>query len=156
MLLPGPIKKLVAIFRGNVSPVFILISVLLGFWFGLMPLFTGFHIMLIIVVLILNVNIGLFIFSAVIGRGLCYAAAPLLYHVGVWAHDSLAGIFNSLGSLPIIGLTDFNTYSVAGGFIVGPIVGLVVGLLLARSVISFRSMMLKLDEKSDAQGTAKE
>ncbi len=150
MLLPGPIKKLVAIFRGNVSPLFILISTLLGFWFGMMPHFTGFHIMLIIVVLILNVHIGLFILSAFIGRGLCYVAAPLLYHVGVWAHGSLAGIYNFLGSLPIIGLTDFNTYSVAGAFIVGPIVGLAAGLLLARSVISFRSMMLKLDEKSDA------
>lgn len=149
MLLPGPIKKLVAVFRGNVSPIFIFLSVLLGFWFGTMPHFTGFHIMLIIVILILNVHIGLFILSAVIGRGLCYAAAPLLYHVGVWAHESLSGIYSFLGSLPIIGLTDFNTYSVAGGFIIGPIVGLITGLLLARSVISFRKMMLKFDEKSE-------
>ena len=149
MLLPGPIKKLVAIFRGNVSPLFIFLSVFLGFWFGTIPHFTGFHIMLIIVALILNVHIGLFILSAVIGRGLCYAAAPLLYHVGVWAHETLAGIYSFLGSLPIIGLTDFNTYSVAGGFIIGPIVGLIIGLLLGRSVISFRRMMLKFDEKSE-------
>ncbi len=149
MLLPGPIKKLVAIFRGNVSPIFIFLSVLLGFWFGTMPHFTGFHIMLIIVVLILNVHIGLFMLSAVVGRGLCYAAAPVLCHVGVWAHDSLAGVYNFLASLPIIGLTDFNTYSVAGGFIIGPIVGMITGLLLASAVISFRRMMLKFDEKSE-------
>ncbi|MBN2589190.1 MAG: hypothetical protein JXA96_04975 [Sedimentisphaerales bacterium] len=149
MILPGPIKKLLAIFRGSVSPLLIFISVLLGFWFGMIPHFTGFHIMLIIIILILNVHVGLFLFSAVIGRGLCYAAAPVLYHIGVWAHGSLAGIFNFIGSLPIIGLTDFNTYSVAGGFIIGPIVGLIIGLFLARSVMIFRQMMLKLDEKSE-------
>ena len=149
MILPGPIKKLVAIFRGNVSPVFIFLSVLLGFWFGMIPHFTGFHILLIIIILILNIHIGLFLFSAVLGRGLCYAAAPVLYHIGVWAHGNLAGLYRSLESLPIIGLTDFSTYSVAAGFIVGPVVGLIVGGLLARSVISFRKMMLKLDEKSE-------
>jgi len=149
MLLPGPIKKLVAIFRGSVSPIFIFLSVLLGFWFGMIPHFTGFHIFLIIVVLILNVHIGLFVLSAVFGRALCYAAAPLMCKIGLWAHDSLSGIYSFLGSLPIIGLTDFNTYSVAAGFIIGPIVGLIVGGLLARSVLSFRKMMLKLEENSE-------
>ena len=149
MLLPGPIKKLLAVFRGSVSPALILISVLLGFWFGMVPHFSGFHIMLIVIILILNVNVGLFLFSGVFGKTLCYAFAPVLYNIGVWAHGSLGGIFNLLGSVPILGLTDFNTYSVAGGFLLGPVVGLVIGGLLARSVISFRGMMLKLDEKSE-------
>ena len=149
MFLPGPIRKLLSVFRGNVSPVFIVISLLLGFWFGLTPGFSGFHILLIVVTLILNVHIGLFILSAVFSRGLCLAAAPVLYHAGMWLQSNLAGMFRVLQSLPIIGLTDFSTYAVAGGFVIGPIVGLIAGLLLARSVISFRKMMLKIDEKSE-------
>ncbi|MBN1972106.1 MAG: hypothetical protein JW787_00595 [Sedimentisphaerales bacterium] len=149
MILPGPIKKIIAVFRGNVSPVFIFISVLLGFWFGMLPGFSGFHILLIIVTLILNVHIGLFILTALLGRGLCFAAAPVLYHAGIWLHGNLSGMYRFLSSLPVIGLTDFNTYAVAGGFIIGPVVGVIAGLLLARSVISFRKMMLKIDEKSE-------
>jgi uncharacterized protein (TIGR03546 family) len=149
MLLPGPIRKLFAIFRGNVSPVFIVLSMLFGCWFGLIKGFSGFHILLIVITLILNIHIGLFLLSAIFTRGLCLAAAPVLYHAGVWLHSNLAGMYRALASLPIIGLTDFNTYSVAAGFVIGPIVGLIAGLILAGAVIKFRKVMLKVDEKSE-------
>ncbi len=149
MILPGPVKKLLAIFRGSVSPLFIFLSILLGFWFGMMPGFSGFHILLIIIILILNVHIGLFLLSAAFGKGLCFAAAPILYYAGIWLQGNLTGMYRFLGSLPVIGLTDFSTYAVAGGFVIGPIVGIIIGLLVARSVITFRRMMLKIDEKSE-------
>ena len=149
MLLPGPIKKLVAIFRGNVSPVFVVLSILFGCWFGFIPGFSGFHILLIVVVLILNIHIGLFLLSMVFSKALCLAAAPVMYQAGIWLHGNLAGMYRALSSVPIIGLTDFNTYSVAAGFVIGPIVGLIAGLILASAVISFRKMMLKVDEKSE-------
>ncbi len=142
MLLPGPIKKLIAVFRGNVSPVFIFLSTLFGFWFGMVPGFSGFHILMIVLVLILNIHIGLFIVTAFFGRGIVFAGAFVMYQAGMWLQDTLAGLYRTLASLPIIGLTDFSTYSVAAGFIIGPIVGIIAGLLLARSVIHFRRMML--------------
>ena len=149
MILPGPIKKLLAVFRGSVSPVFIFLSILMGFWFGMVPGFSGFHVLLIIVILILNIHVGLFILSAVFGKALLLAAAPVIYHIGVWLQGNLTGMYRFLESIPVIGLTDFSTYAVAGGFVIGLIVGAIVGLLIARSVITFRSMMLKLDEKSE-------
>jgi uncharacterized protein (TIGR03546 family) len=149
MILPRFIRKLLAVFRGSVSPVFIFLSILLGFWFGLVPGWSGFHTLLIIVVLILNVHIGLFILSGGIAKALCFAAAPVLYHVGVWMQSYLSFIFRILESVPIIGITDFNKYSVAGAFILGPIVGAIIGLLMARSVIGFRRTLLKLEEGSD-------
>ncbi len=150
MLLPGFIKKILVAFRGGLAPSLIFLSILLGFWFGMVPGFTGFHVVLIILMLLINIPIGMLIFWGVLGRALCYAAAPVLYHVGMWMQAHMPFVFRFLESLPIIGLTDFSIYSVSGGFILGPIVGIIVGLLMVRSVIGFRRMMLKLEEGSEA------
>jgi uncharacterized protein (TIGR03546 family) len=149
MLLPRFIKKLLAVFRGSVSPVFIFLSVFLGFSFGLMPGFSGFHTAIIIITLILNVHIGLFILAACLGKSLCFAAAPVLYHVGTFVQDYLSALLRLFSYIPIIGITDFSKYSVAGALILGPVIGAVAGLLLVRSVISFRLAFLKFEEGSE-------
>lgn len=149
MLLPRSIRKILAIFRGSVSPVMIFISIMLGSWFGMVPDFAGFHIAIIVLVFLLNVHLGLFLLSAALGKGLCYAAAPILYHIGIAVQDHLSGLLNTLASVPIIGLTDFNRYAVAGALVVGPIIGAVGGLLMARSVIGFRRTLLKFEEGSE-------
>ena len=149
MILPRFIKKLLAVFRGSVAPPLIFLSVLAGFWFGLMPGFSGLHTVLLVVVLVLNVHIGLFLLFFGIGKGLSLAAAPLLYHVGVWVHAHLSGLLAALSSIPVVGMTDFRRFALAGALVIGPIIGAVAGLLLAFSVINFRKMMMKLDEKSE-------
>lgn len=147
--IPKPIRKILTILRGGVSPVIIFISVLLGFTFGLVPGFSGLHVVLIALVFLLNIHIWLFLMSVVLGKALCFAAAPLLYHIGAVVQDYLSPILKLLAAIPIIGITDFSKYAVAGGVIVGPVVGVVAGLLLARSVISFRRMLLKVEEGSE-------
>ncbi|MHC4640273.1 MAG: DUF2062 domain-containing protein [Planctomycetota bacterium] len=149
MILPRFIKKFLAILRGGVAPVLIFLSIMLGFWFGLIPGFSGFHIVLIIVMFVLNVHVGLFLLSAGIGKALCFAAAPVLYHLGAWIQSYLSFLLRLLASIPIIGMTDFSKYSVTGAVIIGPIIGAIAGLLMARSVISFRRMFLKLEKGSD-------
>lgn len=149
MIIPRPIGKILAILRGGVSPVFIFLSIALGFWFGLVPGFSGLHIALIVLVLVLNIHVGLFLLSAGVGKSLCFAAAPLLYHTGAWVQDYLSFLLRLLASVPIIGITDFSRYSVAGALVVGPIIGCVAGLLMARSVVAFRRMLLKLEQGSE-------
>ncbi len=149
MILPRFIKKFLAIFRGGVSPVFIFLSIMLGFSFGLIPGFSGFHIVLVILVLVLNVHVGLFLLSAGIGKTLCFAAAPVLYYSGVWIQTYLSFLLRLLASVPVIGITDFSRYSVASAVILGPILGGIAGLLMVRSVICFRRMLLKLEDGSD-------
>ena len=149
MLLPRFVSKLLAVLRGNVAPPLILLTVLLGFWTGMMPGWSGLHTVLVMLVLVVNVHIGLFILSLGLGKALSLAAAPVLYHVGVWAQGHLSGVLSTLSSLPVIGLTDFSRYALVGGLILGPIVGAVAGLSLAIVVIHFRRMMVKLDEKSE-------
>ncbi len=149
MILPRSIRKILAIFRGSVSPVMIFISVILGFWFGLVPGFAGIHVAGLALVFLLNVHIGLFLLSAALGKALCYAAAPVLYYVGIAVQNNLSWLLNAIASVPVIGFTDFRQYSVAGAFVLGPIVGAVAGLLMARSVIGFRRRLLKFEEGSE-------
>ena len=149
MILPKFIRKLLAVLRGGVSPVIIFLSIMLGFWFGLVPGWSGLHTVLVIVVLILNIHTGLFLLSGALAKSLCFAAAPLLYHVGAWMQSHLSFILRLLESVPLIGITDFNRYSVAGAVVIGPIIGAIAGLLMARSVIGFRRKLLKFEEGSD-------
>ncbi|HPC95458.1 MAG TPA: hypothetical protein PLU87_10970 [Sedimentisphaerales bacterium] len=149
MILPGSIRRLSAVFRGSVAPPLILLSVMIGFWVGLMPGWSGLHTALVVVVLILNIHIGLFLLSLGVGKAVCLAAAPVLYHVGIYVQDHLSGLLNVLSSIPVVGMTDFSRYALAGALVVGPVIGAIAGLMLAFSVIQFRRMMVKVDEKSE-------
>lgn len=149
MFLPRPLKKFVAIFRGEVSPILILISVMLGFWFGLTPGWYGIHAALLAVVLVLNVHVGIFLMFAGFGKTACFAAAPLLFHAGAWTQDSLGGLLAVLAAIPVIGITDFSRYAVAGAALLGPITGLILGLLISQSVVRFRKSWLAFEEGSE-------
>jgi uncharacterized protein (TIGR03546 family) len=147
--IPSPIRKLLKILRGGVSPVIIFISIMLGFTFGTIPGFSGLHAVLIVLVFLLNVHLGMFLISAALGKALCYAAAPVFYHIGMAVQSYLSGLLKFLAAIPIVGITDFNRYAVVGGLIAGPVIGIVVGLLMARSVIGFRRALLKFEEGSE-------
>ncbi len=149
MILPRFIKKLLAIFRGSVAPPLIFLSVMIGFWIGLMPGWSGLHTALLVIVLVLNVHLGLFLLSLGVGKAACLAAAPLLYHAGVYVQQYLSGLLSVLSSIPVVGMTDFSRFALAGALVIGPVVGGIAGLALAFSVINFRKMMLKFDEKSE-------
>ena len=149
MILPRFIRKWLAILRGGVAPQLIFLSVIMGFWFGLMPDWSGLHVLLLALALILNVHIGLFLIFAGLAKALCFAAAPALYHIGVAIHSYVPVIPRTLSSIPIIGLSDFSKYAMVGAVIAGPALGAVAGLLLARSVIAFRKKLLKLEEGSE-------
>lgn len=149
MILPRTIRKLIAVFRGDVAPVLVLLSVMLGFWFGLTPGWYGLHVGLLVVALVLNVNVGVFVLCAAAGKAVCFAAAPVLFHVGVWTQGTLPMLLSILAAIPIVGVTDFGRCAVAGATLLGPAVGLLAGLLLCRAVVSFRRGWLKLDEGSE-------
>ncbi len=149
MLLPSFVRKLSGVFRGNVAPPLIILTTLLGFWFGMTPGWTGLHIAMIVLVLVINVHLALFLLSLAVGKALSLAIAPVLYHTGIWVQGSLGGLLTFLSSVPIVGLTDFSQFAVAGALILGPAVGLVAGLVMAFLVIRFRRTMMSFDEKSE-------
>ena len=150
MFLPKPLRKFVAIFRGDVSPILILLSTLLGFWFGLTPGWYGVHVILLVLALVLNVHFGIFMMCAAVGRALAFAIAPVLYHFGQMMQDSAAPLFAAMGRVPVLGLTDFSRCAVAGGMVAGPVLGFLGGLAFARAVGLFRKTWLELNQKSEA------
>jgi len=150
MLLPRPIRKFIAVFRGGISPLLIILSVTLGFCFGLIPGFGGIHVLIILLFLAINIQLGLFLMSAAVGKMLCLTAAPLMFHLGNAVHNYIPGLLSFLSRIPIIGLTDFRRYSIAGAIIIGPVVGMTLGLGLSRAVIAFRKGWLKLEDNSEA------
>lgn len=150
MILPSSLRKFIGVFRGEVSPILILLSVALGFWFGLTPGWYGVHVGLLVLVLVLRVHIGIFAMFAGLGVAFRFAAAPLLFHTGKWMQHALSPVLDFFATLPVIGITDFARYSVAGSLLIGPLLGLVCGLLLARSVHAFRRAWLTFEENSDA------
>jgi uncharacterized protein (TIGR03546 family) len=149
MFLPKPLRKLVGIFRGSVSPTMILVTVILGVWFGLTPGWYGVHTVILFFVLIFNIGIGFFIFFAGVGKAISLIVAPALYYVGAWVQEYLSGVLSFLASIPIIGLTDFARYSVAGALVLGPAIGFIFGLPLARMVTRFRNMWIRFEDRSE-------
>ena len=144
MFIPKPFKKLVAILRGDVAPLLIFVSVMLGFWFGLTPGWYGIHVALLVVVLILNVHIGIFVASAGLAKALSFAAAPVLYHTGAWVQESLAWLVQFPAAVPVIGVTDFARYSVCGALLLGPLLGSLAGAGLAYAPVWFRTRRWRL------------
>ena len=143
------IRKMVAFFRGQISPTLAGLAVGLGFWFGLIPGFAGIHAVILIALLLLNVPIGLFLLFAGLGKAICLIAAPALYHIGLYIHDSLPWILQFLGKIPIIGLTDFNRPAIAGAIVVGPIISIILGFIIGYMILGFRKTWLKLETKSE-------
>ena len=119
MLLPKKIRKLIALLRGQVSPVLVGIAAGLGFWFGLIPGFTGVSAVILIALVLLNVPVGLFLLFAGLGKSLCFAAAPVLYHFGLFIQEHLVWLLQLLSKIPILGLTDFNTPAITGAVVGG-------------------------------------
>ena len=149
MFLPKTVKSWLSVFRGDVAPLLILLSTMTGFWFGLTPGWYGIHAAIFAIALVVNINFAIFMMFVAIGKTTCFAAAPLLYHTGAWAQRDLGGVLTWLTAFPIVGLTDVSRYSVAGALVLGPVVGLVLGTLLAVSVQRFRKTWLILEEDSE-------
>ncbi len=150
MFIPKTVRKWIGVFRGDVAPSLVFLSAMLGIWFGMTPGLYGIHAALLIIALVVNIHFGIFMLTAGLGKAICLAAAPLLYHVGAWTQSNLGGMLDLLVSIPIIGITNVSRYAVAGSLVAGPVAGIIAGLLLAFSVQRFRSTWLSLEEGSEA------
>ncbi len=149
MFLPKRIRKIVALLRGQVSPLLAGLAVGLGFWFGLIPGFYGIHALLLVLLVLLNVPIGLFILCMGLGKAAALAGAPVLYHVGLFVVEKLPFLIDIVAKVPLAGATDFGRYAVTGGLLAGPVIGGLFGLMVGRIILIFRKTWLKLESNSE-------
>ncbi len=149
MLLPRRLRKIIALFRGQASPLLVGLAIGLGFWFGLMPGFTGLHAVMLLCLVLVNLPTGLFLLSAGLGKSVSLAAAPLLYHAGGFLLDHAPWLVGLLSKIPIVGLSDFRVIALSGAIVSGPLVGIALGFAAGRAVLVFRRTWLGLEENSE-------
>jgi len=143
------VRKLTALLRGQVSPVMAGTGVALGFWFGLMPGFSGLHVALLVLMLLLNAPIGLFILFMGIGKAACLASAKPLYEFGAYLQEHAAFLITITSRIPISGASDFSVAARDGAMVAGPIIGLVLGLIVGLIILGFRKTWLRLESNSE-------
>ncbi|MCF7973038.1 MAG: apolipoprotein A1/A4/E family protein [Phycisphaerae bacterium] len=143
------IRKIAALLRGQVSPVMAGIGVALGFWFGLMPGFSGLHAAVLVLMLLLNAPIGMFILFMGIGKAACLASAKPLYEFGAYLQEHVPFIIDITSKIPIAGASNFSVAARDGAMVAGPLVGAVLGLMVGLIILGFRKTWLKLESNSE-------
>lgn len=146
-------NKLMSTIFSQTTPAQLLLVSILGFVFGFIPGFSYaplLFIFTIFLVLILRVNIGIFIIIALIAKALSFAIEGLSFSVGTFLIDGFAQpLFKKIVNTPVLAYAGFDYYLVTGAFVVSIILGIVVGLILAKIYKGFVTKMAKLQTESD-------
>ncbi|MFC4891774.1 TIGR03546 family protein [Pseudofrancisella aestuarii] len=145
-------NKLMSTIFSQTTPAQLLLVSILGFVFGFIPGFSYaplLFILTIFLVLILRVNIGIFIIIALIAKALSFMIEGLSFGVGTFLIDGFAQpLFKKIVNTPVLAYAGFDYYLVTGAFVVSIILGVVVGLILAKIYKGFVSKMAKLQAEN--------
>jgi uncharacterized protein (TIGR03546 family) len=147
MLILKYLAKIIKILRSAASPNQIAGGFILGMVFGLTPLWSLHNLVIFILVVILNVNISMVIFSFVICSGFAYIFDPQFHDLGYYLLvdvSALKGLWTSMYNIPIIALSKFNNTVVMGSLVCSILLMLPVFFLVKFGVIAYR-------EKIDAR-----
>jgi len=120
------LAKLIKILRSGASPNQIAAGFVIGMIIGLTPFWTLHNLILIVILILLNINIGTAIYSFVLFSAVAYLADPLFHSFGYFLLvdlSSLKNLWTYLYNFPVIALSRYNNTVVAGS--------LAVALLLA-------------------------
>ena len=135
------LAKIVKILRSAASPNQIAAGIVFGMIIGLTPFWTLHNIVLIILLIILNINIGSAIFAFVIFSGIGYLADPVFHSLGYFILVDLAflkGLWTTLYNVPVIALSKYNNTVVMGSLVVSLILTIPIFFLIKRGVIYYR------------------
>lgn len=156
-------RKIGAVLRGKATPFQILVAAVLGGLLGFVPGFflpgdlggglmqaPGLIVLLLVTVLVLNANLGVFGLVTLLAKLLSLAMLPVSYRIGVFLLDGpLQGLFRSLVNGKVSAWFGLEYYATAGGLVVGLVVGLAGGLLLNRTIHAIRQRMAGVEENSE-------
>ena len=115
------VREIIGIFREGASPHQIAGGFIIGFVIGLTPGWPLHVILLCVMALLLNVNLGTVTGAVVIASGLAWILDPVLDNIGYFLlHDidALSGLWTALYNNPLVMLTRFNNSLVMGALIV--------------------------------------
>lgn len=115
------LAKLFKALRSGESPGKIAGGFILGMIIGLTPIWSLHNLIVFILLIILNVNLGMAIFSFLLFSGFAYLFDPMFHSLGFWMLvdvPALKGLWITMYNTPILGLSKFNNTVVMGSLTV--------------------------------------
>lgn len=115
------IAKLFKVLRSGESPGKIAGGFILGMLIGLTPIWSLHNLVVLILLIIINVNLGMAIFSFLLFSGFAYVFDPMFHSLGFWILvdiPALKGLWMSMYNTPVIALSKFNNTVVMGSLVV--------------------------------------
>jgi len=147
MLILKYIAKLFKILRSAATPEQIAGGLILGMIPGLTPLGSLHNLVVLFLIIILNVNIAMAIFSFIVFSGIAYLLDPLFHDLGFFVLadiTALKGMWTSLYNIPVFALSSFNNTVVMGSLLISILLLFPVFLLSKKGVLAYRE---KLDPR---------
>lgn len=141
--------KVIKVLQSNDSPRQLAFAISLGAFLGLIPGFNFSHVLLLIVVYLLNINLGLAFLTAFFYKFMGIWIAPVSHRLGEWAltHPAMQDVWTWMYNQPILPWTRFNNTLVIGGFllaILGFIPHYLIGIQLIKAYRrSIRDRLIK-------------
>jgi uncharacterized protein (TIGR03546 family) len=147
----GIIRRAGKLIRGGAGTPQIVLGAVLGALLGMNPHFNGSALLGILLLLILNANLGVAILGFLAGKILCLLLAPVTFEIGfaIIHRIGLEGLFRWIYDTPGLALLNLDNYCLVGGIPLAILLGLVGGGLLAGVITRFRRAMVSSLEKSD-------
>lgn len=144
------LRKFGALLRGKATPFQIIAGCLLGAWLGFMPGFAhapGLILVLTCALILINANLFLAAIVGVAAKLLSLVLLPVAFQLGrVLLDGPTEGLFRGLINAPGFALCGFESYVATGGLVLGGLLGLAAGILIARSIGAFRRKMVSLEK----------
>ena len=139
-------RKLGALLRGKATPFQLMAASVLGTLVGFAPGFTqapALYLLLVAALLLVNANLGLALLAAGLAKVLSLLAAPVSFEIGRFLLDGpTSSLARAIVNAPVLAWCGLEYYAVAGGQLLGLVVGAAGGLVVTRSVGSFRRRMM--------------
>jgi len=144
-------RKIGGLLRGKATPFQLMAACILGALLGFAPSplqAPALYVLLVAVLLVVNANLGLALLTAGLARLLSFVAVPVSFEVGRFLLDGpTSGLAQSIVNAPILAWCGLEYYAVAGG----QLIGLVVGILAA---VMVPMMQGRIDSAKWSEGRA--
>ena len=147
-------KKIARLLRGNATPAQIMLACTLGVALGFMPGLAqapGLIAALILVLIVSNANLGLVVMAAAPAKLLSLALLPATFWLGrVLLDGPTQGLMKMAINAPVLALFGLEYYVTTGGLLLGVFLGLIAGMVLTRTIGTFRKTMAGMEQNSEA------
>ncbi len=136
-------RKFVKILIGGSGSREIYIAFLFGIILGLIPGFNLTTIILILLIILINVNLGTVFIAFLLGELLMYLITPLTYSLGYSLIHTphIYQFFKEIVNTPVLALLELNNYCLLGGIIIGTIIGIIFAWIFTYIIQKLRKAL---------------